>query len=131
MDAQYSTQLALFGNITYQAQDQVRYAVEIAHAQGITAAFGTDPDNRIGTVKISIDLEIDEVTLRLIQHLVGEGWTRTNGGAEWIVALPLDLFDRDAFTPAQAYALAFKDALRCTLQGYQLYFKIASKYTVA
>ena len=131
MDTDQSTQLSLFGNLSYQAQDPVRYAVEIAHAEGIAAAFGTEADNRVGTIKMSMNTEIDDVSLRLIQYLVSEGWVRTAVGAEWTVTLPPDLFPADAFTPAQAYALAFKDGLRRMLQEYHLYFKLTSKYTFA
>lgn len=126
---QQANQPPLFSSLSCKVPDQARYAAEMAHAQGITAAFGADPDNRIGTVKITLDVENDDMTVRLIQNLVAGGWTRTGTGAEWIVSLPLDLFDRDAFAPAHAYALAFKDVIRRTMMGYQLFFKVNTKYT--
>ena len=130
METQQSSQLSLFGNFSYQAQDEVRYAVEVAHAAGVAAAFGATPDKRRGTVKITLEVEIDDVTLRLIQNLISEGWTRTDKGVEWVVTLPPELFETKAYTPAHAYALAFKDALRSRLLPIALWFKMDSKYTL-
>ena len=122
-----NTQFPLFGNYSYQKQDEVRNAIEIANAAGMTAALGTACDNQTGTVKITMAVEMDEVTLRLIQNLASEGWVRTDTGAEWIVTLPPELFERDAFAPAVAYAQAFKNVLRCEMQPEALLFKMECK----
>ena len=127
--APVSTQLPLYGNYSYQKQDFVRSAIEIANAAGMSAALGAACDNRTGTVKITLTVELDEVTLRLIQNLASEGWIRTNTGAEWVVTLPPELFECGAFAPALAYAQAFKDALRCAMCHEVLIFKTACKST--
>jgi hypothetical protein len=130
METQQGSQLSLFGNFSYKPQDEVMYAIEIAHAAGVAAAFSATPDKRRGTVKITLDTELDDVTLRLVQNLTGEGWTRTDNGAAWTVILPPDLFENDAYTPALAYAQAFKETLRTKMYPYQFFFKLESKYTV-
>ena len=124
-----STQLPLFGNYSYEKQDDGRNAIEIANAAGISAALGAACDNRTGTVKITLSTELDEVTLRLIQNLASEGWIRTDTGAEWVVTLPPELFECGAFAPALAYAQAFKDALRGEMCHEVLLFKTACKST--
>jgi hypothetical protein len=130
METEQGSQLALFGNFSYKAQDEVIYAIEVAHAAGMAAAFGATADKRRGTVKITLDTELDDVTLRLVQNLTGEGWTRTDNGAAWTVILPPDLFERDAYTSALAYAQAFKETLRMKMHPYQFLFKLESSYTV-
>jgi hypothetical protein len=124
-----NTQLPLFGNYSYQKQDDVRNAIEIANAAGMSAAISTECDNCTGTVKITLNTELNEVTLRLVQNLTSEGWIRTDRGAEWKVTLPPELFAQDAFAPALAYARAFKDTLRCELSPERMTFKMESKST--
>ena len=125
-----ATQLSLWGPKYYHAQDQVRYAIEVANAKGIAAALDARPDTCRGTVRISLIVEeMDEVTLRLVQNLALEGWTRNSRGAEWMVTLPPNLFPCKAYTPAHAYALAFKHTLREQMHPEPIRFQIDCKYT--
>lgn len=124
------TQLPLWGNMSCQAKDDVRYAIEVSHARGIAVAFGTEPDGRQGSVKITIGMEIDEVTVRLIQKLIGEGWTRNERGVEWTVVLPPDIFTGDyTYAQALAYAKAFTAKLREMMLPIRMIFKLECKYT--
>lgn len=123
------TQLSLFGNYSYQKQDDVRNAIEIANAAGMSAALATPCDNSTGTVKITLIVDLDEVTLRLIQNLASEGWIRTETGAEWTVILPLGLFEPKAYAPAVAYAKSFRDVLRSEMFPETLMFKLECKST--
>ena len=129
METEQFVQIPLWSTTSrmYQVQDQVKYAVEMANAAGLAAACSAPEDGRWGKVKIYLQVELDEVTLRLIQYLRTEGWERTNDGAEWVVALPPDLFPPKAFSPAAAYAHAFKEALRREMYPETLMFKIESK----
>jgi hypothetical protein len=115
---------------SYEVRDQVRYAVEIANAEGLAAATNAQVDGRSGRVKIYLCVdELDEVILRLIQFLQMDGWSRTGDGAEWIVSLPPELFSAMDYTAALEYACAFKSALRREMHPEQFRFKIESKYT--
>ncbi len=123
-----ASQPPLWGNIFYRPKADVSQVVEIAHAAGLAAACCEQVDQRRGKVKISLKVEFDEITLPLIQNLCADGWEHTSEGAEWVIALPTELFDQSAIAPALAYANAFKTSLRRGIRE-PLRFTINTKYT--
>ena len=111
-----------------EVRDQVKYAVEMANAAGLAAACDAPEDSRRGKVKISLHVELNELTLRLIQYLRTEGWEKTHSGAEWVVTLPPELFDSKQYAAAIAYTHAFKDRLRDEIFPEPLRFQVVCKY---
>lgn len=114
----------------HKVRDQVKYAVEMANAAGLAAACNAEQDNRQGRIKISLQVELDELTMRLIQYLRTEGWERTGNGVAWIVTLPPELFPSGSYAAASAYAHAFKETLRQEMHPEPLRFKVECKYRV-
>lgn len=94
-------------------QDDIRAGVDAARTAGLAAARSVEKDGLTGWVKLCLHVpDFNEITLCLIEQLRFEGWQRTDGGIERMICLPPNIASEDAFTPALAYAEAFKETLR-------------------
>ncbi len=105
----------------------VALAVNEAHAAGSRAAGSEEQNDHIhGTVRLGLRSENYEIVQRLLQM----GWSETDNGVEWIVALPDGhRLSRD-YLACKAYADAFRRRMRELLPeaGYWEVLSQSSSY---